>query len=116
MASKNEQEVMHDQYSLTEMLNDSSIDRVMAIDNNWNIIAWNRISELITGITKKKLLGKNLLDTFPQILNDKEMLDSITMAFEGKKTFLPSVANSFNRHYAENHFIPLKDKNDQVIG
>ena len=82
MTNKNENEVLHEQYSPTEMLNDSSIDRVMAIDNHWNIIAWNRTSELITGIAKKKVIGKNLLDTFPQILGDKEMLDAITMAFD----------------------------------
>lgn len=116
MGNKNEQPIAVDQYSLTEMLSDSAIDRVMAIDNNWNIIAWNRISELITGISRKKLIGENLLDAFPQILNDKEMLDAITMAFEGRKSFLPSLSNSFNRHYAENHFIPLKDKNDNVVG
>jgi PAS domain S-box-containing protein len=116
MTNKNENEVLHEQYSLTEMLNDSSIDRVMAIDNQWNIIAWNRTSELITGIARKKVIGKNLLDTFPQLLGDKEMLDAITMAFEGKKTFLPSQANAFNRHYSENHFIPLRDGNDSVVG
>jgi PAS domain S-box-containing protein len=116
MTNKTENDVLHEQYSLTEMLNDSSIDRVMAIDNQWIIIAWNRTSELITGIGRKKVIGRNLLDVFPQILGDKEMLDAITLALEGKKTFLPSLANSFNRHYSENHFIPLRDGNDSVVG
>lgn len=116
MPQKNANDLVHDQYTLAEMLTDSSIDRVMAIDNGWNIIAWNRTSELVAGISRKKVIGKNLLDTFPQILNDKEMLDAITQAFEGKKSFLPSLTNSFNRHYSENHFIPLHNRNDNVVG
>ena len=83
------------------MLTDSSIDRVMAMDLNWNIIAWNRTSEVLSGITKKNILGKNLLEVFPQINADQEMLDAIKVAFEGKKSFLPSTINAFNRHYAE---------------
>jgi hypothetical protein len=43
-------------------------------------------------------------------------MDAINMAFKGRKSFLPSLTNSFNRHYTENHFIPLKDKQGIVIG
>lgn len=116
MDIKSEHELLNDQESVAGMLNDSSIDRVMAIDLNWNIIAWNKTSELISGINKKNVLGKNLLDSFPQIISDKEMLEAITMAFEGKKSFLPSNLSSFNRQYSENHFIPLRDNNKNVIG
>jgi PAS domain S-box-containing protein len=116
MTNKAENELLSVKDSITEMLNDSSIDRVMAVDLEWNIIAWNRTSELITGINKSNILGKNLLATFPQILNDEEMLDAITNAFQGKKSFLPSQTNAFNRHYCENHFIPLQNRNGSVIG
>lgn len=102
--------------SLAQKLNDASIDRVMAIDKNWNIIAWNRTSESITGITAASLLGKNILDSFPAIMNDPEMLQAITHAFEGKKAFLSSNYSSFNRHYYENHYIPLKDDSGEVTG
>ena len=105
-----------DHDSLAEKINDSSIDRVMAIDLSWNIIAWNRTSELISGIKKDSLLGKNLLDVFPQMLNDEELLQAIKSAFEGKKTFLPSDSRSFNRLYYENHFIPLRENNGKLIG
>ena len=116
MAIKSENEVLSDQLNITGMLIDSSIDRLMAIDLNWNVIAWNDTSEQISGISKKSLIGKKLTDVFPQILNDQEMMDAIELAFKGRKSFLPSVTNSFNRHYCENHFIPLKDQRDNVIG
>lgn len=116
MAIKSENEVLNDQFYITEMLIDSSIDRVMAIDVNWNIIAWNHTAELISGISKKNVLGKNLPEIFPEMLNDPEMMDAINTALKGRKTFVPSLTNSFNRHYCENHFIPLKDKQGNIIG
>src|SRR4051812_203902 len=116
MAIKSSNEVLTDQFYITEMLIDSSIDRLMAIDLNWNVIAWNHTSELISGMSKKKVIGKKLTDLFPEILNDQEMMEAIEMAFKGRKTFLPSLTNTFNRHYTENHFIPLKDKQDSIIG
>lgn len=116
MAVKSENAVLSDQLNIPEMLIDSSIDRVMAIDRNWNIIAWNHISEQISGISRKNVIGKKLTDVFPQMLEDQEMIDAIDIAFQGRKSFLPSLTNSFNRHYCENHFIPLKDPHDHVIG
>lgn len=116
MGIKSENELLTDQLTLAEMLIDSTIDRVMAIDLNWNIIAWNHTSELISGISKKNVTGRKLTDVFPKILDDEEMMDAINTALKGRKSFLPSVANSFNRHYSENHFIPLKDQQNKVIG
>ena len=40
--------------ALAEMLNDCSIDRVMAIDLNWNIIAWNQASEIASGLSRAR--------------------------------------------------------------
>ena len=106
MAIKSENELLNDQMYVSEMLLDSSIDRVMAIDHNWNIIAWNHTSELVSGISKKNVIGKKFTELFPQILEDQEMMEAIEVAFKGRKSFLPSLTNSFNRHYSENHFIP----------
>ncbi len=116
MAVKSDNGLVYDPGYITDMLIDSSIDRVMAIDNNWNIIVWNHTSESISGISKKKVLGKNLTEVFPEIRDDQEIMDAIELAFQGQKSFLPFLSNSFNRHYAENHFIPLKDQQNNVIG
>src|SRR5687768_12446789 len=105
-----------DRESLSEMLNDCSIDRVMAIDREWKIIAWNRTSEITSGIAREDLLGKNLLTVFPQIRQDDEMMTAIKDAFNGRKSFLPSNSTTFNRTYSENHFIPLTSHDGDVIG
>lgn len=102
--------------SLAEMLNDCSIDRFMAIDTAWHIIAWNRTSELITGIRKKEVYGKKLLDVFPQFEQDKEIMNAIRLALSGIKSFVPAHKDLFNRQHYENHFIPLTDRDNKIVG
>jgi PAS domain S-box-containing protein len=116
MKEKSGMPALMDSESLSEMLNDCSIDRVMAIDKDWNIIAWNRTSEITSGIARQDLLGKNLLIVFPQIRQDNEMMNAINDAFEGRKSFLPSNSSTFNRTYSENHFIPLNGQDGEVVG
>jgi len=101
---------------LYEMLNDSSIDRVMAIDNRWRVIAWNKTAALVTGIDKTVIIGKPLLEIFPKLEEDKEMIDAIQLAMKGNKTFVPAQEGLLNRHYYENHFIPLVGEDGQVKG
>lgn len=101
---------------LAEMLNDASIDRLMAIDTDWKIIAWNRMSELISGISKKEVIGKPLLEVFPELQKDEEIIKCYRFALEGKKSYLESRAGFFNRDHYENHFIPLTEENGAVTG
>jgi PAS domain S-box-containing protein len=102
--------------NLYEMLNDCSIDRVMAIDDTWCVISWNKTAALVTGIDKKDIIGRPLLGVFPQLQEDAEMMDAIQFAFQGKKTFVPARMGAFNRQYYENHFIPLTDSTGEVMG
>lgn len=104
------------QQNLAEMLNDASIDRVLAIDTKWRIIAWNKTTADITGIPKSSAMGHLLLDLFPQLTKDRETMNAIMQAFNGWKSFLPVQRNIFNRHHYENHYLPLKDDDGTVIG
>jgi PAS domain S-box-containing protein len=102
--------------NLYELLSDSSIDRVMAIDEKWNVIAWNRTAAQITGIEKAAIIGKPLLEVFPKLAEDPEMMDAIKFGLQGKKSFVPACVGAFNRQSYENHFIPLIDDNGGVKG
>ena len=93
---------------LASMLYDASIDRVMALDADWNIIAWNKTSENVTGLSKIDLLGKNVMEIFPRLKEDEEILTAIRSALNGKTSFLPSRPSLFNRDYYENHFMYLQ--------
>lgn len=102
--------------SLADMLNDCSIDRLMAIDTAWRIIAWNKTSELLSGISKEAIIGKKLLEVFPLLSQDPEMMAAVEAAFAGMKSFVPSRKQLFNRHFFENHFIPLRDEHNNMVG
>ncbi|MFL5745623.1 MAG: sensor histidine kinase [Niastella sp.] len=106
----------YDEMHLAEKLNDASIDRLMAINNNWEIISWNKSNEIITGIKKEEALGKHLVEIFPQLQEDIETMHAFTLAFQGKKCFLPAKAEIFYRSFYENHFIPLFDDDKKIIG
>ena len=95
-------------YNLEEMLNDSSIDRILAIDTEWNVIAWNQTAENITGVRKKDILGQPLTAIFPRLKEDEEFMQAFSMALKGKTVFLPSSPGKFQRDFYENHLIPLK--------
>ena len=101
---------------LAEMLNDCSIDRFMAIDTEWDIIAWNRMAEQLTGIAKKDIYGKKLLEVFPQYGEDKEMMNALRLAMSGIKSFVPAHKDLFNRQHYENHFIPLTGPDNRIVG
>jgi PAS domain S-box len=101
---------------LAEMLNDASIDRVLAIDTEWKVIAWNRTAEMISGVKKHEIIGRHLMEVFPQLGLDTDMLHAFELALTGKRSFLPAKPGLFNRDHFENHFIPLKDEEEHIIG
>ncbi|MEX6689794.1 ATP-binding protein [Danxiaibacter flavus] len=102
--------------NIAEMMNDASIDRLMAIDTDWKIIAWNKTTEILSGILRDEVLGKNLLKVFPQLEQDEEIMSGFRLAMDGIKSFIPAAEGKFNRDYYENHFIPLEDEDGKRIG
>ncbi|MCG2616800.1 ATP-binding protein [Terrimonas sp. NA20] len=104
------------QKNLAELLIDSSVDRVFAIDTDWRVIAWNNASADQTGITKTAAMNQLIMDLMPQLSKDRETMNAIIQAFNGWKSFLPAQRNTFNRHHHENHFLPLKNNEGTVVG
>lgn len=97
---------------IADMLIDSSIDAVIAIANDWTIIAWNHTAEVVYGIEKEQALGSPLLQAIPALAADAETLEAIDMALKGFKSFVPASRDHANRLHTENHFIPLKNKEE----
>ncbi len=104
------------QKNLAELLIDSSVDRVFAIDTDWKVIAWNNATADQTGITKTAAMNQLIMDLMPQLSKDRETMNAIIQAFNGWKSFLPAQRNTFNRHHHENHFLPLKTNDGVVVG
>jgi len=101
---------------LAENMTDASIDRIMALDTDYNVIAWNTRSELITGIERREVLGENYFDLFPKMREHPPTVKAIEQAMKGLTVFLPADRSNPDEGYYENHFIPLKDEHDRVTG
>jgi PAS domain S-box-containing protein len=92
-------------------------DIIYILDMNGDLVKWNRISEKVTGFSPEELIGKHVLDFFPQ---------------QDKVTITKVIQEVFEKGYAktEGHLlkkdgtvipyewtgVPLKDERDKVIG
>lgn len=104
------------QTGLAEMLNDASIDRVMAVDTELKVIAWNKTSEIITGLSRNSVMGRLLGDVFPWLEKDKQLHEAFLAALKGHKSYLPADPKHEHRSFYENHFTPLTDAQGNLHG
>jgi len=102
--------------NLAELLNDFSIDAIIAIDTNHNVIAWNRTAALIYQQPKKQAIGESIFLLIPGLEEDKETINAINTALNGHKSFVPASKLYAHRLHRENHFIPLTDNDGNIIG
>jgi len=97
-----------DESQIAHMLNDASIDQILALDTNLYVIAWNKACEQVSGIPKLKAIGSLFTSLCPEASALPAIMDAIEMALTGSKSFVPWEKGSYNGGYFENHFIPLK--------
>jgi PAS domain S-box-containing protein len=102
--------------SFAEILIDHSIDAIIAIDTECNVVIWNKTAAIIYRISKNAAMGKSIYKLLPGIEDDKEIANAIQHALNGYKSFVPACKEFAYRTHAENHFIPLIDSDSNVIG
>lgn len=105
-----------DQLPLAELINDASVDRIAAMDYNYNLIGWNKANELYTGISKENAIGNNIFEVLPALGEMPEITSAIKHALKGFKSFVPAKESAFGNGCFERHVVPLKDKLDNIAG
>ncbi|RYF87054.1 MAG: PAS domain S-box protein, partial [Chitinophagaceae bacterium] len=60
---------LNDRLQLIESIVQSSVDRIIALDRNLNYLYWNKKAEEYYGLPKEKVVGRNILEVFPQLVN-----------------------------------------------
>jgi PAS domain S-box-containing protein len=95
--------------TLSEMLIESSIDAIIAIDNARNVIAWNSAASAIYNKHSSGVLGKPIHKILPSIEKDEEITRAISHAENGFKSFVPASKEFEHRLHVETHIIPLKN-------
>ncbi|HYO21593.1 MAG TPA: PAS domain-containing protein, partial [Flavisolibacter sp.] len=102
---------LNERLQLIESIVQSSVDRIIALDRNMNYIYWNRKAEEYYRLTKEEVLGKNILDVFPQMVNDPSYVE-IRRALKGETIHL--AADPRNEKYFETYLVPIKGERGEV--
>ena len=100
-----------DRLQLIESIVESSVDRIIALDRNLNYIYWNKKAAEYYGLAKEKVIGKNILEVFPQLVNDPSY-GEIRRALRGETVFIP--ANLERKKYFETYLVPIKNDRGAV--
>lgn len=121
--------IIHDvtkEYELRQNLNErlnfisslleASIDRIIALDYNMNYLYWNKKAEDYYGIKKEDVVGKNILEVFPGVINDPSY-GEFRKVLRGEVVHLPAAEKTGNRkEYYETYLIPIKDEENEISG
>lgn len=97
-----------------EMLIDSSVDRIIVFDKDLRFLVWNKVSEQYTKLSREKVLGKHLFETFPYIKENKRLLEATHKALDGESVFLEAEASFYENGYFDIYYLPLKNELGQV--
>ncbi len=97
-----------------ETVIDSSVDIIAVFDREFNYVSLNKSGKTAFGITDKDVIGKNILEVFPQ-LKTSVMYHYLQKVFETGEMILDQ---RYDSHVSDlimqNFFIPLLDKDNMV--
>lgn len=113
-----DKEHIRQEKDFSEMLINSSVDGILAFDNEFRYTLWNPAMEKISGFTKDKCLGKCAFDVFPFLLESGED-ENFKRALEGEfvaVTDRPFVIPGGHSGYFEGYYSPLFDQNKKIFG
>lgn len=102
-----------DRLQLIESLVQSSVDRIVALDRNMNYLYWNKKAEEHYNLSREAVVGRNILDVFPQVVNDPSY-GEFRRALRGETVHIPA-AHGQKKHF-ETYLIPIKSENGEVTG
>jgi PAS domain S-box-containing protein len=95
---------------------EASVDRIIALDSNMNYLYWNKKAEEYYGLDKKDVVGKNILEVFPNVVNDPSY-GEFRKVLKGEVVHMPASKNSEEqKEYFETYLIPIKDEDGDVSG
>ncbi|HZH96689.1 MAG TPA: PAS domain S-box protein, partial [Flavisolibacter sp.] len=100
---------------LIEKLLDSTRDRIVALDQNMNYTFWNRQAEMYYSMKQNDVIGKNILEVFPSVINDPSYSD-FRKVLKGETIHIPANHNGGMVSFQATYLIPLKDERSAVTG
>ncbi len=105
---------LNDRLSFIENLVESSVDRIIAMDRNLNYLVWNKKCEEFYGLSKEQVIGKNLLEVFPNTQNSPTY-DQLRRVLKGEMIQVHPPAGIEQDFYHEISLTPVRNEQDEVI-
>ena len=103
---------LQDRLLFIESLVESSVDRIVALDRNMTYQYWNIKAQEYYGLAKENVVGKNILEVFPQLVNDPSY-SQLRKALRGETIYIS--ANPEQDKFFETYLIPIKDERGDVV-
>jgi PAS domain S-box-containing protein len=103
--------------ALSELLVDSSVDGLAAVDREYRYTLWNRAMEGFAGKRADEVLGRNAFEVFP-FLRELGLDVALKRALAGEVVTAEAVAHDLpdgSRRYYDRLYLPLRS-NGAVIG
>jgi PAS domain S-box-containing protein len=104
---------MRQQKEFAEMILDTSIDITIVYDTEMRFISFNKAAEEKYGLNKKDVLGRTLLEIYPQ-LEGSQGYNDVLRALNGETVHNTKYHSPITNLYYEDYFIPLKNSRNQV--
>jgi PAS domain S-box-containing protein len=99
-----------------ELLIDSSVDRMLALDRELRLTAWNRVCEEQFGIRREALLGKSFLEAFPRVRETPSAMDAIHRALAGETVTVRDEPGLYSTSRFDLYYTPIRDERGEVEG
>jgi PAS domain S-box-containing protein len=106
---------LNERLSFISSLIEASVDRLVALDKNMNYIYCNERAEKYYGLKKDAVIGKNILEITPAIINDG-FYEELRMALKGE-TIHRIIENLVEENEQfDRYLIPIKNDKNEVAG
>jgi PAS domain S-box-containing protein len=107
------QQNLNERLSLIENLVESSVDKIIAIDRNLNYLVWNKKGEEYYGLRKEQVIGKNVLEIFPET-GIMPGYDDFRRVLKGELIHIPASREGKDNH--EIYLVPVKNSRGDITG
>ncbi|WP_121352200.1 PAS domain-containing protein [Flavisolibacter nicotianae] len=107
------QQQLSERLNFIESLVDASVDRIVVLDRHMNYLYWNKKAEDYYGLSKSRVIGRNILEIFPGFRNDPGYVE-FRKVLRGETVYLPATINEESGEYFETYLIPIKEEGNDV--
>jgi PAS domain S-box-containing protein len=104
---------LSERLSFIEKLVESSVDQIIVLDRNVNYLYWNKKCEELYGLSQKEVVGRNVLEVFPNSPHNPSYED-FRKALKGETVYIPGRDDQQQGSYREVYLIPIKNEKEEV--